>query len=139
MLSFLSNRSSRPDKSCHRSSHRRYSVKKVFSEISQNSQENTCVRESFLIKLQALGKAEKDFLTQVFSCKFCEISKNTFFIEHLQTTASAVKKVFLRWNFFIEKYLWCSLSFNKISELRSANLLTRDSSICVFLSISQML
>ena len=32
---------------------RRCSVKKVFLEISQNSQENTCVRVSFLIKLQA--------------------------------------------------------------------------------------
>ena len=34
-----------------RSSHRRCSVKKVFLEISQNSQENTCARASFLIKL----------------------------------------------------------------------------------------
>ena len=40
----------------YRSSHQRCSVKKkVLSEISQNSQENTCVRVSFLIKLQALG------------------------------------------------------------------------------------
>ena len=31
----------------------RWSVKNVFLEISQNSQENTCVRVSFLIKLQA--------------------------------------------------------------------------------------
>ena len=31
------------------------SVKKVFLEISQNSQEKTCARVSFLIKLQALG------------------------------------------------------------------------------------
>ena len=30
-----------------RSSHRRCSVKKVFLEISQNSQENTCARDSF--------------------------------------------------------------------------------------------
>ena len=29
------------------------SVKKVLLEISQNSQENTCARDSFLIKLQA--------------------------------------------------------------------------------------
>ena len=29
------------------------SLKKVFLEISQNSQENTCARVSFLIKLQA--------------------------------------------------------------------------------------
>ena len=34
---------------------RRYSVKMVFLEISQNSQENTCTRASFLIKLQAWG------------------------------------------------------------------------------------
>ena len=32
---------------------RRYSIKKVLLEISQNSQENTCARASFLIKLQA--------------------------------------------------------------------------------------
>ena len=31
----------------------RCSVKKVFIEISQQSQENTCARVSFLIKLQA--------------------------------------------------------------------------------------
>ena len=35
-----------------RNSHRRCSIKKVFLEISQNSQENTCARVSFLIKLQ---------------------------------------------------------------------------------------
>ena len=35
-----------------RSSHRRYSVKKVVLEILQNSQKNTCARDSFLIKLQ---------------------------------------------------------------------------------------
>ena len=29
-----------------------YSVKNVILEISQNSQENTCARNSFLIKLQ---------------------------------------------------------------------------------------
>ena len=32
----------------------RYSVKKVFLEILQNSQENTCASVSFLVKLQAL-------------------------------------------------------------------------------------
>ena len=31
----------------------RCSAKKVFLKISQNSQENTCARVSFLIKLQA--------------------------------------------------------------------------------------
>ena len=33
----------------------RCSVKKVLLEISQNSQENTCARVSFLKKLQASG------------------------------------------------------------------------------------
>ena len=55
----------------------------MFLEISQNLQENTCVRASFLIKLQARPEAcnfiKKETLTQVFPFKFCEISKNTFF------------------------------------------------------------
>ena len=41
------------------------SVKKVFLEISQNSQENTCVRVSFLMKLQAFFNKDSgtgDFL-----------------------------------------------------------------------------
>ena len=37
-----------------RSSHRGVLWKKVLLEVSQNSQENTCARVSFLIKLQAL-------------------------------------------------------------------------------------
>ena len=36
----------------YRNSHQRCFVKKVFLEILQNSQENTCARASFLIKLQ---------------------------------------------------------------------------------------
>ena len=63
-------------------------IKKVFLEISQNSEENTCAIASFLIKLQAWACKfiKKETLPQVFSCEFCEISKNTFSTEHLQTT-----------------------------------------------------
>ena len=52
----------------------------MFQEILQNSKENTCNRVSFLIKLQgsACNFIKKDTLTQVFSCEFCEIFKNTF-------------------------------------------------------------
>ena len=46
------------------------SVKKVFLEISRNSQENTCTRVSFYF-------IKKETLTQVISCEFCEISTNT--------------------------------------------------------------
>ena len=38
-----------------RSNHRRCSGKKVFLQILQNSQESTCPKVSFLIKLQVLG------------------------------------------------------------------------------------
>ena len=40
---------------------------------------------------ESLFFIKKETLTQVFSCEFCEISKNTFSTQHLQTTASAVK------------------------------------------------
>ena len=55
--------------------------KKVFLKFSQNSQENTCARASFLIKLQAetCNFISKETLAQLLSCKFCEIFKNTFF------------------------------------------------------------
>ena len=55
-------------------------------EISQNSQENTGVRDSFLIKLkiEACDFIKIESPAQVFSCEFCEISENIFFTEHLQ-------------------------------------------------------
>ena len=73
-----------------RSSHRKCSVRKDVSEISQNLQENTCARASFLIKLQASGSnfTKKETLAQVFSCELCEIFKNDFFVEHLRVTAT---------------------------------------------------
>ena len=43
---------------------------------------------------------KKETLAQVFSCEFCEISKNNVFTEHLQTSASkdtgitSVRKIF---------------------------------------------
>ena len=49
----------------------------MFLEISQNSQENTYVRVSFLIKLQACDFIKKETLAQLFSCEFCEISKKS--------------------------------------------------------------
>ena len=58
----------------------------VFLEILQNSQENTYARDSFLIK--ACNFIKKESLAQVFSCKFCKISKNTFFHRTPQVAAS---------------------------------------------------
>ena len=60
---------------------RRSSVKQVFLEISLNSQEKVCARASFLINLQ------------VFSCEFCEISKDTFFYRTPLVAASKSSRV----------------------------------------------
>ena len=56
--------------------------KKVFLGISQNSQENTCARASFLIKLQAFAK--KEALVQVFSVNFVKYVIARFFKELLR-------------------------------------------------------
>ena len=47
-------------------------MKNVFLEISQNSQENTRAGGAW-------NFIKKDILPQLFSCEFCEISKNNFF------------------------------------------------------------
>ena len=64
----------------------RCSVKKVFLKISQNSQESTCARVSFLIKMQLAPATlfKKETLAQVIPCEFCQIFKSIFFTEHLR-------------------------------------------------------
>ena len=59
-------------------------------KISQNLQESTSARVSFLIKLQtsACNSIKKENLAQVFSCEFRKIFKNAFFIEILWASAS---------------------------------------------------
>ena len=54
----------------------RCTAKKMFLKVLRNSQENTCVRVSFLITRIF---AKNEILAQVFSCEFCKIFKNTFF------------------------------------------------------------
>ena len=55
----------------------------VFLEISQNLLEDISARVS-----GSCNFIKKEILAQVFSCEFCEISKNTFFTEHLWVTVS---------------------------------------------------
>ena len=73
----------------------------MFFETSQNSYESTCARVSFLIKLQA-NFIEKETLEQVFSYEFCEIAKDTFFTEHIRTTAP---KIFFEYHFIVYEAL----------------------------------
>ena len=64
---------------------RRCFVREMFLKTLRNSQETTCARASFLITLQALYNfIKKETLAQVRSGEFCEISKQTFFTEHLR-------------------------------------------------------
>ena len=68
-----------------RSSHPDVFCKKVFLEISQNSQENTCARVSFLIKLQAPPATllKKRLWHSCFPVNFVKFPSTPFFIEHL--------------------------------------------------------
>ena len=50
--------------------------KKMFLNNLQNSQE--------IHRLQACNFTRKETPTQVFSCEFCEIFRNIFFLEHLR-------------------------------------------------------
>ena len=56
---------------------RRCSVKKMFLKISKNSQESTCVRVSFLIKLGSFIKRET--VAQVFFCEFLKFLRFPIF------------------------------------------------------------
>ena len=79
-------------------------------EISLNSQENTCTKDSFLIKLQPKGSnfINKESLAQVFSCEFCKISKKTFFNRTPPVAASVkssdVYEIFLFWNWIVQQW-----------------------------------
>ena len=72
-----------------RSSHQRCSVRKVIlRNFAKFAGKHLC-QSLFLTKLlAACNFITKETLAQVFSCEFCEISKNTFFTEHLWVTAS---------------------------------------------------
>ena len=41
-----------------------------------------------MFKVKACNFIKKETLAQVFSCEFCEIFKNIYFLEHLRATAS---------------------------------------------------
>ena len=43
---------------------------------------------------KACNFIKKETLAQVFFCEFCEISRNIFSTEHLQTTASEGSKIY---------------------------------------------
>ena len=87
----------------HRSSsmYRRCSVKKVFLEISQNSQENICVRVSFLIKLPAAGRrpvtlSKKRLGHRCVPVNFAKFLRAPFLTKHLWWLLFSVIESFLK-------------------------------------------
>ena len=62
--------------------------KKMFLGILQNSQKDTCAR-LFSNFPEPLFFIKKQALTQLFSCDFCKIFKNTFFRRTTLVAASA--------------------------------------------------
>ena len=65
--------------------------KSVLRNFAQFTGKHLCQSLSFnKIAGLACNFIKKEILTQVLSCEFCEISKNTFFTEHLRKTASVV-------------------------------------------------
>ena len=62
----------------------------MFLKILHDSQENTCERVYFLIKVAGLKPAtllKNETVPQVLSSEFCKIFKNPFSIEHLRSAA----------------------------------------------------
>ena len=76
-----------------RKSHWRCSVKKVFLEISQNSQDNTCVKVSLLMKLKASDLQlylKKRLWRRCFPVNVAKFLRAPFLQEHLLATASVL-------------------------------------------------
>ena len=97
---------------------------KVFLEISQNSQENTCARLSFLIKLHAEACNSG---TGVFPLNFVQFLRTPFLTAHLQwlllyffsTFLFSTKIVNFYHSYFQPKWshYWCLFDFKKFSKL----------------------
>ena len=79
----------------YRSSHWRCSVRTgVLRNFTKFTGKQLCQSLFFSIKL--LDFIKKETLKYVFSCEFCEFSKNNFLTEHLWTTASVSKLLCLQ-------------------------------------------
>ena len=74
----------------NRSSHQRCSVKKgVLRNFAKFTGKHLCQSLFFNeVPGGACNFIKKEALAQVFSCEFCEISKNAFLTEHVWATAS---------------------------------------------------
>ena len=94
-------------------------------------------------KPQACNFIKKEILAQVFSCEFCEISKNTFFKEHLWTTASVWCSNYPNSYFWkaLEFYLrvlslWVSLSEDTSNYQKTYKTFVKKTLLCLWILVS---
>ena len=109
---------------------------KVFTEISQKSQENTCVSVSFLVKLQAhffvvpqkvlwrpkkwaCNFIKKETLTHI-PVNFVKFLRAHFFHEHLWTSASRYPSMILKFSYDFLKLAFFT-SNNKVFYFSQVN------------------
>ena len=87
----------------------RCSVKKVLLEISQNSQENSCARVFYLIKLQARPVTLlKRLWHWCFPVNFSKFQRTPFLTEHLRWLLSDITWIFVYKIKVIKKTsIWC--------------------------------
>ena len=88
----------------------------MFLTIWQKLWEVTCAKASFLIKLQAIALKKWPW-HKMFSCEFSEIFKNTYFEEHLRTTASENHVWYGNRRFYI-LYFWPQYCYNCLLRLK---------------------
>ena len=81
-----------------RSSHRRCPVRKgVLRNFATFIGKHLC--QSPLLHSSVCSFIKKENRSQVFPCEFCEVSRNTFFTEHLWATTSVY---FTEWMFWVK-------------------------------------
>ena len=80
--------------------------KKVFLEISQNSQENICVRVSFLIKKRPAHLLKKRPWHRCFPVNFVKLLKTPFLPEHLRWLLLSIASELMHWSWKSPMVYW---------------------------------
>ena len=78
--------------------------------VNNENQPTVVFYKKGVLKLEACNYIKRETPTQLFSCEFCEIFRNSFFIEHLRTTHSFW--IFLR----LCKSIWRVAFFSKFTD-----------------------
>ena len=105
-----------------RSSHQRCFIKKaVLKNFATFTWKHMCW-SLCLIKLQTFRPVTP---TQVFSCDYCEIFKNSYFEEHLRTAASVYSEDLLKYKNCVIK-----ICFQRVFEFIKKNVIYKKNFIC---------